>query len=37
MNNTYCQTFYRDIPNLNEMEFVATKNSIDWIDVVPIK
>jgi len=36
-SNIYCQTFYKDIPNLNETEFVATGNKIEIIDVIPIK
>ena len=36
--NQYCQTFfYKDVPNLNRMEFITAKNQIDTIDVIPIK
>jgi len=35
--NQYCQTFYQDVPNLNEIEFTATRNKIDTIDVIPVK
>jgi hypothetical protein len=33
----YCQTFYKDIPNLNEIEFTAQGNKIGAINVIPIK
>ncbi len=35
--NQYCQTFYKDVPNLNEMEFIAAENNVDIVDVIPIK
>jgi hypothetical protein len=35
--NYYCQTFYKDIPNLNEMEFTAQGNNITSISVIPTK
>jgi hypothetical protein len=35
--NFYCQVFKKDVPNLNEMEFVAVQNKIDYIDVIPTK
>lgn len=35
--NSYCQTFLEDTPNLNEMEFIAAGNNVDIVDVMPIK
>ena len=35
--NPYCQTFYKDVPNINETEFTAVNNKIDVINVIPIK
>jgi hypothetical protein len=35
--NSYCQVFYADVPNLNEMEFVAKKNVLDSVFVIPTK
>jgi len=35
--NSYCQVFYADVPNLNEMEFVAKKNILDSVFVIPTK
>lgn len=36
-NSLYCQTFTKDVPNMNEMEFVAKKNIIDSVHIIPIK
>jgi hypothetical protein len=33
----YCQVFYADVPNLNEMEFVAQKNNIDNVIIIPTR
>lgn len=33
----YCQVFSKSINNLNEIEFIATKNKIDTINILPIK
>jgi len=33
----YCQIFLADVPNLNEMEFVAQKNSVDIVNILPVK
>ena len=35
--NWYCQVFLADVPNLNEMEFVAQKNNVDAVVVIPTK
>ena len=34
---SYCQVFYADVNNLNEMEFVARKNNIDVVNIVPTR
>lgn len=33
----YCQAFYRDVPNLNEMELVTVYNKIDQVYIIPTK
>ena len=33
----YCQVFLADVPNLNEMEFVAQKNSVDGVTIIPVR